>query len=365
MHQGNKTYLRVINLVAALALIFAAGFVVGQSQGRWGVPKARAGKSPRVKVNLPNFSALASELKPGVVYIVVSEKETTSQSGLPKNHPKIPPDLQKGVGTGFIIDKDGYILTNNHVVDGVRKVEVVLAGGKRNTADIVGRDPQSDVALLKIAPDRDLMAMTLGNSDKAKTGEWVVAMGNPYGLDNNVTAGVISGKGRELPEAPFVDFIQTDAAIYPGNSGGPLINMNGEVVGINTAVVPGTQLGFSIPISKVKEILPQLKRGGQVSHGFIGISMQPVTQIPKKAAKEKGVLVVKVITGAPSEKAGVRKNDIIIAFDSKKVDSPNDLAQRVAAVRPGHKSTLTVKRGGKELTLDITVGTTPKTNQKP
>jgi S1-C subfamily serine protease len=363
---GNKIglYLKVVNTFAALTLIFAAGFVVGQNQGRWRVPDAHADKNSRAKVNLPNFSSLARELKPSVVFVVISEKETAADSNLPKNHPPVPPGLKKGVGAGFIIDSDGYILTNNHVVSGAKKVEVVVAGGKRYKATIVGRDPQSDVALVKIDPDRKLAPVIMGDSDKAKTGEWVVAMGNPYGLENNVTVGVISGKGRELPEAPFVDFIQTDAAIYPGNSGGPLINLDGEVIGINTAVVPGTQLGFSIPINKVKEILPQLKKGGQVSRGFIGIGMEPLTQVPEKAAEEKGVLVVKVIDGAPSEAAGVRKNDIIIAFGDKKVDSPNDLARLVAASDPGHKTTLTVKRGDKKLTLKITIGETPKATQK-
>ena len=331
-----------------------------QGDGRGVVPFANAQKDAGAKVDLPNFSNLASELRPSVVYVVVSGKEESTPKGVPKDHPRIPPDLRKGVGSGFVIDRDGSILTNNHVVDEAKKVEVAVAGGGRHSARVIGRDPQLDVALIKIEPSADnLRPMKLGDSDKAKTGQWVMALGNPFGLENNLTVGVISGKGRELPEAPFVEFLQTDAAIYPGNSGGPLVNLEGEAIGINTAVMPGTQLGFSIPINRVKEILPRLRQGGLVSRGFIGIRMAPVSQLPEPAATAKGVLVAKVNAGGPAQAAGIKRNDVIIEYAGKKVATPSDLAKMVDKSNPGEQVTVKVKRDRRELSFELTVARTP------
>lgn len=311
-------------------------------------------------MDLPDFSALAADLKPAVVYVVVSSAKDVQSSSLPKDHPNVPPDMKKGVGSGFVIDPDGSILTNNHVIDESKKVEVVLAGGKKYPAKVVGRDAQLDVALIKISAGKKLAALTLGDSSKARTGQWVVAMGNPFGLENNVTVGVISGKGRELPEAPFVDFIQTDAAIYPGNSGGPLVDLDGNVIGINTAVVPGTQVGFSIPISRVKRILPQLRKGERAVRGYIGVRMAPVSQLPERAATEKGVLVVKTSSGGPAEKAGIRQNDIIVGYDGKSIANPNELAKLVDKSKPGQRAEIKVKRDSNERTLTLIVGKVPE-----
>ncbi len=347
--------------MVAFSIVFAAGYLVAREGGLSVTPTAKAQRGLQNSVNLPDFSPLVEELSPSVVYVVVSGAVPENDERVPENHPEMPPDAEKGVGSGFIIDRSGNILTNDHVVADSKKVEVILPSGNKYTADVVGRDPQLDVALIKIKPRETLKPIALGNSGQAKVGQWVVAMGNPFGLENNVTVGVISGKGRELAEAPFVDFLQTDAAIYPGNSGGPLIDLDGKAIGINTAVVPGTQLGFSVPIDKVKEILPELKTEGQVTRGYIGIEMAPVSpQVPNEAATEKGSLVAKVRPG-PAEKAGIRAKDIIIKYNGTKIDSPNDLAKAVDKSDPGDRVKVTVKRNGteKEFTLNVVEAPTP------
>ncbi len=349
----DKKYLLIgVNLLAAFSITFAAGYFMARDDGLTLTPSAEAQRS---RVNLPDFSPLVEELRPSVVYVVVSGAVPENDERIPENHPDIPPDQEKGVGSGFIIDRSGNILTNDHVVADSKKVEVVLPSGNKYTANVVGRDPQLDVALIKIKPREALKPIVLGDSGKTKVGQWVLAMGNPFGLENNVTVGVISGKGRELAEAPFVDFLQTDAAIYPGNSGGPLIDLDGKAIGINTAVVPGTQLGFSVPIDKVKEVLQELKTEGRVTRGYIGVEMAPVSpQVPNEAASEKGALIVKVRSG-PAKTAGIRANDIIIEYNGKKIDSPNDLAKAVDKSEPGQRVNVTVKRDKTEKKFTFTV----------
>jgi len=356
----DRRLIRKMRYLPVMVAFFIAGYLVGQAPGPSLLPSARAEKSAPPHMDLPDFSALAANLKPAVVYVIVSSAKDVQSSGLPKNHPNVSPDMKKSVGSGFVIDPDGFILTNNHVVDESKKVEVVLAGGKKYTAKVVGRDQQLDIALIKINAGKRLTELTLGDSNKAKTGQWVVAMGNPFGLENNVTVGVISGKGRELPEAPFVDFIQTDAAIYPGNSGGPLVDLDGNVIGINTAVVPGTQVGFSIPINRVKRILPQLRKGERVARGYIGVRMAPISRLPERAATEKGVLVVKTSSGGPAEKAGIRQNDVIIGYNGKSIANPNELAMLVDKSKPGQQAEVKVARSGSELTVTLTVGKIPE-----
>lgn len=345
-------------------MVFGIGYFSGRQPSVELTPSAKAQRL-RQRINLPNVSPLAEELKPSVAYVVISGVKPESGQDVPKNHPELPPDAEKGVGSGFIIDKNGSILTNDHVVADAKKVEVVLTSGKKYTAAVLGRDPQLDVALIKIKPRENLQPLPLGDSSKAKVGEWVLAMGNPFGLENNVTVGVISGKGRELAEAPFVDFLQTDAAIYPGNSGGPLVDLEGNAIGINTAVVPGTQLGFSVPINKVKDVLDQLRTNGQVTRGYIGVEMaQMGQQLPDEATTDKGALIVKVRPG-PAQKAGVKAKDVIIEFDGKPVDNPNDLAKLVDKAKPGETVDLTVKRGGEEKELSVTVGKAPSPQEQP
>ena len=212
---------------------------------------------------------------------------------------------QRSLGSGFIIDKDGYIVTNNHVVENADKIKVILKDEKEFDAEIVGRDANTDLALIKIEPDHNLPIVKLGNSDALKVGQWVVAIGNPFGLDHTVTAGIVSAKGRVIGSGPYDDFIQTDASINPGNSGGPLISMKGEVIGINTAIVASGQgIGFAIPINLAKGIIDQLKNSGEVTRGWLGVGIQNLTrELAEYYGIEngKGVLVTEVFPGDPAD----------------------------------------------------------------
>lgn len=211
-------------------------------------------QTPVKKINLPDLTELASALRQSVAMVEVTPREEK----LPEDHPPVPKDKLKAVGSAFVVDASGYLVTNNHVVKEAKKITVTLSR-QEYPAKVVGQDEKVDIAVIKIEPHKKLTPLTLGNSDKLKTGSWVVAMGNPFGLENNLTLGIISGKGRQVPEAPYIDFLQTDAEIYPGNSGGPLVNLQGEAVGVNTAIDENADLSLAIPINKVKEVLPRLK----------------------------------------------------------------------------------------------------------
>lgn len=272
---------------------------------------------------------------------------------------------QRSLGSGFIIDpKKGYILTNNHVIAGADEIAVRLDDGKEYNAEVVGRDSKTDLALIKTKVALDVKAgAPLGDSDQVQIGEWVMAIGNPFGLERTVTVGILSAKGRVIGAGPYDDFLQTDAAINPGNSGGPLFNMKGEVIGINTAIVASGQgIGFAIPINMAKELLPQLERG-KVTRGWLGVSIQEVTEEIAKSFKlkeAKGALVAEVMEDTPAERGGVERGDIIIAFDGKDVDTPNELQRIVAATRPNKRIKVKVIRDGKSKTLTIKLGTMPE-----
>src|SRR5210317_1359920 len=246
---------------------------------------------------------------------------------------------QRSLGSGVVIDpKKGYILTNNHVVANAEEINVRLVDGKEYKAEVVGRDPKTDLALIKTKKSLDVKSgAPLGDSDTVKVGEWVMAIGNPFGLERTVTVGILSAKGRVIGAGPYDDFLQTDAAINPGNSGGPLFNMKGEVIGINTAIVASGQgIGFAIPINIAKELLPQLEKG-KVIRGWLGVSIQEVTEdIAKsfKLEKAEGALVAEVIEDSPAEKSGLERGDIVISFDGKNVASPNELQRAVANTPP-------------------------------
>ncbi len=267
---------------------------------------------------------------------------------------------QNSLGSGFIIDAQGYILTNNHVVEKADEIKVILSNEEEFNAEVVGRDPKTDIALIKIETTRPLQPVTLGDSKSLEVGEWVIAIGNPFGLEHTVTAGIVSAKGRVIGSGPYDNFIQTDASINPGNSGGPLINMRGEVVGINTAIVSGGQgIGFAIPINMAKEILPQLKEKGEVTRGWLGVSIQKVTpELAKQFGLEKteGALVAKVFEDSPAEKAGIKREDIIIEFDHNKIHKMSELPRIVANTPVGKPVEVIVIRQGKEKKLDVVVG---------
>ncbi|HDD45299.1 MAG TPA: DegQ family serine endoprotease [Candidatus Desulfofervidus auxilii] len=270
------------------------------------------------------------------------------------------PELkQRSLGSGFILDKSGYILTNNHVVEKATEILVKLLNQKEYRAEIVGRDPKTDIALLKINA-KNLPTLPLGDSDTLQVGDWVIAIGNPFGLGHTVTVGIISAKERVIGAGPYDNFLQTDAAINPGNSGGPLLNLKGEVVGINTAIVAQAQgIGFAIPINMAKVIVAQLKKHHRVIRGWLGVVVQEVT--PKLAQalglkEPKGALVGDVTPGSPADKAGIKRGDVIIEYDGHSIKEMNQLPRLVAMTPVGKKVEIKVWRNGKIKTLKVIIG---------
>ncbi|MGD2000945.1 MAG: DegQ family serine endoprotease [Desulfobacterales bacterium] len=264
---------------------------------------------------------------------------------------------QRSLGSGFIIDKEGFIVTNNHVVEGADQIKVRLSNEKEYEATVVGRDPKTDLALIKIEGAKDLVPLPVGDSDAQEVGTWVVAIGSPFGLEQTVTAGIVSAKGRIIGSGPYDDFVQTDASINPGNSGGPLINMNGEVIGINTAIVASGQgIGFAIPINMAKDIIAQLKSKGEVTRGWMGVGIQDLTpELAEyyKVKGETGVLVTQIFEGDPADKAGIKANDIITAVNGEPVTSSRELSRRIAALGVGQKAKITIMRDGREKTVTV------------
>ncbi|MCG8473805.1 MAG: trypsin-like peptidase domain-containing protein [Desulfobacterales bacterium] len=267
---------------------------------------------------------------------------------------------QRSLGSGFIMDPKGYIVTNNHVVEDTDAIKVILKDGKEYDASIVGRDASTDLALIKIDADESLPALSMGDSETLKVGQWVVAIGNPFGLGHTVTAGIVSAKGRVIGSGPYDDFIQTDTSINPGNSGGPLLNLAGEVVGINTAIIQGGQgLGFAIPAKLAKGIVAQLKEDGNVTRGWLGVSIQEIEgSVAEYYGLEgsKGVLVLKVFENDPAAKAGMKANDVIVSIDGESVATVRDLTGIVAAKKVGDKVKVVILRKGKKKTLKVKVG---------
>lgn len=267
---------------------------------------------------------------------------------------------QQSLGSGFIIDKDGYIVTNNHVIENADKIKVIMQDGQELDAEIVGRDPNTDLAIIKIQPERDLPVLKFGNSDSLGVGEWVLAIGNPFGLTHTVTAGVVSAKGRVIGSGPYDDFIQTDASINPGNSGGPLLNMAGEVVGINTAIIPGGQgIGFAIPVNMARGIIEQLKISGKVTRGWLGVMIQDLSKELAEyygAPDARGALVAEVVQGEPADKAGIKPKDIITKVDGQPIEKSRELTRMIAAIPVGKQVEVTVWRKGGTQTFKVEIG---------
>ena len=288
-----------------------------------------------------------------------------SPFGRPDPSPR-PPAPGNGSGTGFLIDKEGYILTNNHVVDSADVIKITLDNEKEYEAELIGSDSKTDIALLKIirrpGDITNFPYIELGDSEKVEVGEWVVAIGNPFGLDHTVTTGVVSAKARNIGAGPYDEFIQTDASINPGNSGGPLLNMDGKVVGINTAIYSQTGgnvgIGFTIPINMARDILDELKKDGKVTRGWLGVMIQKIT--PELAESFKlsdshGALVNDVVPNGPAAQGGLKRGDIIVKFNGKEIVSVENLPKQVAAVEPGQPVKVEVIRDGRVKTLDVTV----------
>jgi len=336
--------------------------------------------------DLTSLSELVKRLKPSVVNI--STTNVVKRSAMPFGQPFQSPfgggpddpfeeffkrffgDVpegefrQRGLGSGFIISEDGYIITNNHVVEKANDIDVILEDGEKYKAKVIGKDPKTDLALLKIDPKRRLPAVGFGNSDLLEIGDWVVAIGNPFGLGHTVTAGIVSAKGRSLGLGAYDDFIQTDAAINPGNSGGPLFNLDGQVVGVNTAIIAGGQgIGFAIPSSMAKNVIEQLKDSGKVVRGWLGVLVQQITPEIAESMnfkEPKGALVADVTPGGPAEKAGIKRGDVIVEFNGSRINDMADLPKIVAATPPGTQSEVKYIRNGDEKNVEIKVGELPE-----
>ena len=367
-----------------LVSLLMAGLLVGFGYGISTAVKAPdssasvSSASPETPMIPGNFSELAEKVRSGVVNIqVVKTIRNIGFGQFPRNpfggHNPFedffgpfsggnPPRgfEQKGVGSGVVISREGYILTNNHVVDEADQIRVKLADGKEYDARVVGRDSKTDLALIKIEGGSNLQPLKLGNSDELKVGSWVVAVGSPFGLEQTVTAGIVSAKGRVIGSGPYDNFIQTDASINPGNSGGPLINLKGEVVGINTAIIASGQgIGFAIPVNMAKEVAAQLQEKGHVTRGYLGIYFQEVTPELAKSfglKEKKGALVSQVSKGSPAEQGGIEQGDVILEFDGKEIADSKDLPRLVASTPVGKTVTVKVSRDGKAVERQVKVG---------
>ncbi len=273
----------------------------------------------------------------------------------------------RSLGSGFFIDKAGFIVTNNHVIEDADKIEVILKSGKKFEAEIIGRDPNTDIAIIKIEAKDVFPAVTLGNSDSLEVGQWVVAIGSPFGLEQTVTAGIVSAKGRVIGSGPYDDFIQTDASINPGNSGGPLINMKGRVVGINTAIISGGQgIGFAIPINMAKGIFQQLRKHGEVTRGWLGVVIQDLSEELAGyygIKSKKGVIITEAVPDDPADKAGIKAEDIILKVNGRKVETSRDLTKMIAGTSVGKKIKILVLRKGEKKEFTVKIAKRPDTKK--
>jgi len=330
-------------------------------------------------------AAIVKKVSPAVVNISVSKTikhENQGGRGNPEDmpeffndeffrrffQPRLPREFkQRGMGSGSIIDKRGYVLTNNHVVGEADQILVKLPDGREFEAKLIGADPGSDVAIVQIKGD-NLPVASLGDSDKLEVGESVIAIGNPFGLEQTITAGIVSAKGRSaVGVTDYEDFIQTDASINPGNSGGPLVNLMGEVIGVNTAIFSRTGgnqgIGFTIPINMARKIMDDLIRTGKVTRGFLGVAIQEINRELAEAMglkKNGGVLISSVGKDTPADKGGIQEGDIILSFNERPMKSPNVLRNTVAGIKPGKTVPAEVMRNGKKMTLNITIEEQPE-----
>ncbi len=312
-------------------------------------------------------------MNPSVVNITCTgTQDMSSIELLPDENQRDPfDDMDKnyGYGSGVIIDPSGYILTSSHVVESATKIEVKLSNNQEFVANMVGQDKETDLALIKVSSQSALPAALLGDSDRLRPGQWVMAIGNPFVYDHTVTVGVISALNRKLGTTIFDNFIQTDAAINFGNSGGPLLNIKGEVIGINTLISSqGTGIGFSIPINMAKEILPQLKEKGRVSRGFLGLVPQEITPELQKSlglASKEGVIVSSIQKGAPADIAGFQRYDVIQEIDGQKVESEDEFRKWIAQTSPGARVKVKVLRDNKLIELQTSVGERPDSSAVP
>jgi serine protease Do len=339
-----------------------------------------AGCQPQAST-LPDFTALVEENAPAVVNISTEQKRVGGQQQMPEMLRRFfegmedqfpaPESEGESLGSGFVISKDGYILTNHHVVADATRIIVRMQDGSEKDAELIGSDPRSDLALLKIEGN-GLPVVRIGSSAKLKVGEWVLAIGAPFGFESTVTAGIVSAKGRSLPSENYVPFIQTDVAINPGNSGGPLFNLDGEVIGINSQIVSRSGgfmgLSFAIPIDLAMEVVAQLKDKGRVSRGWLGVLIQPVDRELAESFgldKPSGALVSQVMGDSPAEQAGFMVGDVVVRFNGQEIGHSGQLPQIVGLLAPGTRAEAEVIRNGKSKTLKVIVGELPEDLNNP
>ena len=371
MMKKNKRIMKSF-LVLALAVAFVGS----------GFQTAQAAKDMNPRMIPANFSTLAEKARPGVVNIRTvktmkgggpvfrhffgnpfGDQNPFHGSPGPSPRGRAPHDFkQQSLGSGFIVDREGHIVTNNHVIEGADQIKVKLSNGKEFDAKVVGRDPKTDLALIKVPASDDLTPLKMGDSEKLRVGTWVVAIGSPFGLEQTVTAGIVSAKGRTIGAGPYDDFIQTDASINPGNSGGPLLDLNGNVVGINTAIMSGgggnVGVGFAIPVDMAEDVIAQLMENGKVTRAWLGVGIQDLSPDLTKYYKMKdrsGVLVTQVYEGDPADKGGIKPGDIILSVDGKNVSSSRELSMNIANAKVGEKATIKILRNGKKDKVSVTL----------
>jgi serine protease Do len=379
---------RIVIGTAAAAALFAGGVLVALSVGGRARGDVRASEplwtekrdaTPIDPGRATGFQKLAKEISAAVVNISTVRSAKNPLRSFHRNMPffefyekffgEIPKHFRnRGVGTGFVIHPKGYILTNHHVVEKSDEIKVKFSDDREFSARVVGSDAKTDLALIKIDTTQDLPVAPLGDSDRLEVGEWVVAIGNPFGLHHTVTAGIVSAKGRRgiAPggrDLPYADFIQTDASINPGNSGGPLINLRGEVVGINTAInAAGQGIGFAIPVNMAKVLIPQLKERGRVERSWIGIHIQPVTPALAQSfglGQPRGALVAEVVPGAPADKAGVQAGDVILEFNGQPIRRYSDLPWLASTAGVGTQVKMKALRRGQEIDFTLVLAEHP------
>ena len=342
-----------VALLLVVALAFGCAGPTG-SGGRGALAAPTAGAPPDLQRVNTLLADLAARVKPGLVHVTVRRVMGSETKQEEEDEPR------RATGSGFVIDSSGLIVTNAHVVEGAEKVQVRLSDGRRFTGALVGRDNRVDLALVRIDGATNLTVLPFGDSNRLRVGEFVLALGHPFGLEQSVSLGIVSRKGAPLTiAAPGFDFIQTDAAINPGNSGGPLVNMAGEVVGVNSMAARNGSIGFAIPSNLVQQLVPQLAAKGRVEWGWLGVSIVEVTEddLERLNLREtRGVLVRDVMPGEPAERGGMRVNDVIVEFDGTALEGPRDLQRVVSTTPVGKKVRVTLLRDGRETAVEVTVG---------